>query len=298
MSRGLSNGNIQSMSLQSQFGLAVPNTGSQARLISLVVVIQGLTWLLLCCHVQAEYVRCSEEASVLRTLQDRRSALAVALPGTERQLQSRTQHDKRMSRLVDRMAKLMVELQLQEPLAEGTPEYQRGLAALRDEQLSHLQQQVEREAAALAEATHVRRQLGAACEQTRNQDRKARRRRTCIRQLVDTMSTWQQKALPASAVTQQLPAQWTEQAIKQLLRGQFPWQHTAGGSGRLPSLLVERFRDACAEVRATAESTRCHAVHRMLFVQPSCWTSRAHVPSRGLQKHAFMLLLTCKTNAD
>jgi len=108
---------------------------------------------------------------------------------------------------------------------------------------------VEREAAALGELTQVRRQLGASCGQTRNQDRRARRRRKRIRQLVDTMQTWQQKNLPPSPVTQHLPAVWTEQAVKQLFGGHFPWQHTAGGPGKLPTLLVERFRDACAEVR-------------------------------------------------
>lgn len=189
---------------------------------------------------------------MLEALQQRRSALAVALPGTERQLQSQAEHDKRVARLVARLAKLMVELELPAPLAEDSTEYQQGLAALRDEQLRHLQQQVEREAAALGELTQVRRQLGAACGQTRNQDRRARRRRKRIRQLVDTMHTWQQKGLPASAVTQHLPAVWTEQAIKQLFGGRFPWQHTSGGPGRLPILLVERFRDACAEVRCSA----------------------------------------------
>jgi hypothetical protein len=205
--------------------------------------------------LQVEYVRCSEEEGVLSTLQHRRSALAVALPGTERQLQSLAEHEKRVAKLLDHMARLMVQLELQAPLAEDSAEYQQGLAALRDEQLRHLQQQAEREAAALGELTQARSQLGAACVQTRNQDQKAKRRRKRIRQLVDTISTWQQKELPASAVTSQLPPVWTEQAIKQLFAGRFPWQ-ASGSSGQLPSLLVERFRDACAEVSVGGDRQR------------------------------------------
>lgn len=193
-------------------------------------------------------MRCSEEESVLRTLQGRRSAVAVALPGTERQLQSQAEHAKRVARLLTRMAKLMVDLELHEPLSEGSPEYQQGMSVLRDQELRHLQQQVEHEAAALGEITQSRRAMGESCQQTRNQQRKAQRRRARIRQLVDTMCAWQQKGLPDSAVSQQLPTQWTEQAIRQLFSGQFPWQQTLGGAGQLPSLLVERFRDACAEV--------------------------------------------------
>ena len=185
---------------------------------------------------------------MLRALQHRRSALAVALPSTERQLHSQAEHDKRVAKLVDRLARLMVQLDLSAPLSEDSAEYQRGLAALRDEQLRHLQQQIEREVAALGELTQGRKQLGAASAQTRNQDRRARRRRKRIRQLVDTMQTWQQKDLPQSAVTQALPAVWTEHAIKQLFAGCFPWHQASGGAGRLPVLLVERFRDACAEV--------------------------------------------------
>jgi len=154
-----------------------------------------------------EYVRCSEEESVLRALQHRCSALAVALPSTERQLHSQSEHDKRVAKLVDRLARLMVQLDLSAPLSEDSAEYQQGLAALRGEQLRHLQQQIEREVAALGELTQGRKQLGAACTQTRNQDRRARRRRKRIRQLVDTMQTWQQKELPQSAVTQALPAE-------------------------------------------------------------------------------------------
>lgn len=193
-------------------------------------------------------MRCNEEESVLRTLQSRRSAVAVALPGTARQLQSQTEHAKRVSKLLARMAKLMTDLQLHEPLAEDSAEYQQGLGALRDQQLLHLQQQIEREAAALGEIMQGRRGMGEACQQTRSDEKKAKRRRMRIRQLVDTVCAWQQRSIPGSAITHQLPAQWTEQAIKQLFSGQFPWQQTAGGAGQLPSLLMERFRDACAEV--------------------------------------------------
>lgn len=185
---------------------------------------------------------------MLRALQARRSALAVALPGTERQLHSKVEHDKRVTKLVRRLAGLMVDLNLPAPLPESSAEYQQGLKALRDQQIRLLQQQIERDAAALGEITQGRRQLGAACAQTRSQDRRARARRKRIRQLVDTMFTWQQKQLPPSHVTQNLPAQWDEQAIKQLFGGRFPWHDTSGGAGQLPILLVERFRDACAEV--------------------------------------------------
>jgi len=70
--------------------------------------------------MQTEYVRYSEEESVLRELQQRRSALAVALPGTERQLQSQAEHDKRVARLVGRLARLMMQLDLPAPLAEAS----------------------------------------------------------------------------------------------------------------------------------------------------------------------------------
>ena len=185
---------------------------------------------------------------MLRTLQDRRSTVAVALPGTARQLQSQPEHAKRMSKLLDRMAKILVELQLDAAPAEDSAEYQQGLAALRDQQLRHLQQQVELEAAALGLATQERQQLGAASELTRSLDKRSQARRARIRQLVDTISAWQQRDLPSSPVTELLPQQWTEQDIKQLFSGMFPWQQTAGGAGPLPSQLVDRFRDACAEV--------------------------------------------------
>jgi hypothetical protein len=162
----------------------------------------------------------------------------------------------------------MVQLDLSAPLSEDSAEYQQGLAALRDEQLRHLQQQIEREVAALGELTLGRKQLGAACAQTRNQDRRAKRRRKRIRQLVDTMQTWQQKDLPQSAVTQTLPAVWTEQAIKQLFAGSFPWHQASGGAGRLPVLLVERFRDACAEVSGCWLAFGCNVTAAV--PQPVC----------------------------
>lgn len=207
---------------------------------------------------QAEYVRCNEEESVLRTLQGRRSAVAVALPGTERQLQSQAQHDKRVAKLLQRMAKLLIDLGRVDPLSEDSPEYQQGMSVLRDQELRHLQQQVEREAAALGEITQTRRGMGESCQQTRNLEKKAQRRRARIRQLVDTMWAWQQKDLPASTVSQQLPEEWTEQTIKDLFSGRFPWQQTLGGAGQLPSLLVERFRDACAEVGLQSPASSCN----------------------------------------
>lgn len=228
----------------------------------------------------AEYVRCDEEETLLRTLQDRRSTVAVALPGTARQLQSQPEHAKRMSKLLDRMAKILVELQLDAAPAEDSAEYQQGLAALRDQQLRHLQQQVELEAAALGLATQERQQLGAASELTRSLDKRSQARRARIRQLVDTISAWQQRDLPSSPVTELLPQQWTEQDIKQLFSGMFPWQQTAGGAGPLPSQLVDRFRDACAEEARTIEELEYLRVERERTVQyfkhlSSCATAAA-----------------------
>lgn len=244
---------------------------------------------------QAEYVRCSEEESVLCTLQGRRSAVAVALPGTERQLQSQAQHDKRVAKLQDRMAVLQVELGWREPLSEGSAEYQQGLSLLRDQQLRHLQQQVEREAAALGEITQMRRGMGESCQQTKNQEKKAQRRRSRIRQLIDTMWAWQQKDLPGSTVTQQLPEQWTEQAIKDLFCGNFPWQQTQGGAGQLPSLLVESFRDACAEVSLL----RCVPCMLSCFVtdlikqQLSCVASTVQCRQKVCRMHAWAMQHEC-----
>lgn len=183
--------------------------------------------------------------------------MAAALPGTARQLQIQAEHAKRVSKLLDRMAKLAVELRLPAPPAGDSAEYQQGLAALRDQQLRHLQQQIEHEAAALGQLTQERQQLGGACALTKSMEKSSKRRRARIRQLVETISAWQQRDLPSSPVTEPLPQQWTEQAIKQLFSGQFPWQQMAGGAGQLPSQLVDRFRDACAEVSRRYGMQRC-----------------------------------------
>lgn len=128
---------------------------------------------------------------------------------------------------------------------------------MRDQQLRHLQQQIEHEAAALGQLTQERQQLGGACALTKSMEKSSKRRRARIRQLVETISAWQQRDLPSSPVTEPLPQQWTEQAIKQLFSGQFPWQQMAGGAGQLPSQLVDRFRDACAEVSRRYGMQRC-----------------------------------------
>jgi hypothetical protein len=93
-----------------------------------------------------------------------------------------------------------------------------------------------------------RQQSGAASSLTRSQQNRAKRKRKRIRQLIDSIATWQQLDLPSSTVTQQLPARWSEQVVSDLLKGTFPWRQSS--SGDVPAVLAEQFREACAEVRA------------------------------------------------
>jgi hypothetical protein len=118
---------------------------------------------------------------------------------------------------------------------------------LRDEHLRKAQKDIERDVAVLGSILQERQQLGEASRLTRNQHNRAARRRKRIRQLVDSMAAWQQLDLPASPVSQLLPARWTEQVVLGIFKGSFPWKQ--GEDGGVPSLLAEQFRDACAEVR-------------------------------------------------
>ena len=205
--------------------------------------------------LQVEYVRCCQEEGILVTLQQEGSALAVALPGAEgRALQSRSQDAERISKLQRRMAQLLVQLGRTALLQRDSAEYRAAHADLRDQELRRLQQAIEREAADLATIRQERRQTGEASSLTRSQERRAKARRKRIRQYVDTLIAWQRADLPASAVTQHLPSAWTEAIIKLLFQGQFPWQQ-AGAAG-VPAVLVQQFRDACAEVRAIRGACR------------------------------------------
>lgn len=182
-----------------------------------------------------EYVRSAESLRAQRSLQQNSSSLAVALPGTEhRALQARAQDKKLQDKLLRRVAQLQVALDLDEPLPVSSEQYKKGLAALRDEQLRNTQRQLEREVALLGSITQERRQEGEASKRKR------------IRQLVDSMAAWQRMDLPSSSVVQQLPHQWGEQDVLALFKGRFPWRPRDDGS--VSAVLVEQFRDACAEV--------------------------------------------------
>lgn len=198
--------------------------------------------------VQMEYVRCSEELRALQALKANSSSFAVALPSAEsRALQSRALDDKLTNKLVQRLAKLQVDLQYDQPLAPDDSQYKQGLAAVRDQEVRKAQRDIERDVAALGSIMQERQQSGAASNLTRSQQNRAKRKRKRIRQLVDSIASWQQLDLPSSTVTQQLPASWGEQVVSNLLKGTFPWRQTL--SGNVPAVLAEQFREACAEVR-------------------------------------------------
>jgi hypothetical protein len=205
-----------------------------------------------------EYVRSEEQLRAQRSLQQNSSSLAVALPGTEhRALQARAQDKKLEDKLLRRVGQLQVALDLDEPLAVGSERYKKGLAALRDEQLRKTQRELEREVALLGSITQERRQEGEASKRTRNQQKRAARKRKRIRQLIDSMAAWQRMDLPSSSTVQQLPQQWGEQNVLALLKGSFPWRQ--GQDGGVSAVLVEQFRDACAEVGNLV----CRGMHRM-----------------------------------
>lgn len=202
-----------------------------------------------------EYVRCSEELRALQALKQNSSSLAVALPGAEsRALQSRAQDGKLMDKLVRRLAKLQVDLEFDAPLAPADSQYKQGLSALRDQQVRKIQRDIERDVALLGNIMQERQQSGAASNLTRSQQNRAKRKRKRIRQLIDSIATWQQVDLPSSTVTQQLPARWSEQVVSALLKGTFPWRQSS--SGDVPAVLAEQFREACAEVRREARCDR------------------------------------------
>jgi hypothetical protein len=209
--------------------------------------------------VQMEYVRCFEELRALQALKDNSRSFAVALPGGEsRSLQSRAQDDKLLEKLRRRVAKLQVDLGYEEVLSVDHPEYKQGLAALRDQQVHRLLKDIERDVAVLGSITQERKQSGASSSLTRSQQRRAKSRRKRIRQLVDSVAAWQQYELPASNITGQLPAQWSEQVITSLFKGTFPWKQPADGdAASVPALLAEQFRDACAEVRPGGSRNAC-----------------------------------------
>lgn len=198
--------------------------------------------------LQVEYVRCTEQLRALKSLHDHRSSLAVALSGAEsRALQSKAQDARLMEKLCSRVASLMCDLGFDAPISQDSSQYQRGLAALRDEQLRRAQADIERDVALLGNILQERQQSGAASSLTRSQQNRAKRKRKRIRQLVDSMAAWQQMDLPESSTLQQLPARWTESVIKGLFKGTFPWKQLPDSD--VPAVLAEQFREACAEVR-------------------------------------------------
>jgi hypothetical protein len=194
-----------------------------------------------------EYVRNAEQLRAQRSLQQNSSSLAVALPGTEhRALQARAQDKKLQAKLLRRAGQLQVALKRDAPLPVDSQQYKKGLAALRDEQLRKTQREIERDVALLGAITQERRQEGEASKRTRNQQNRAARKRKRIRQLVDSMAAWQRMDLPSSSIVQQLPQEWGEQVVLGLFKGNFPWRQ--GQDADVSTVLVEQFRDACAEV--------------------------------------------------
>lgn len=204
-------------------------------------------------YVQVEYVRADKQRTVLMQLQQNATALSVALPGNEgRTLHARGQDNVRREKLARKLGALMTKLQLADPLQPASPDYQAGLAALRDEELQSLQSEVERHISALAVIKHERQQQGAASSITRSQRKSMQTRRKRVRQLVAVMHSWQVLQAPSSSVVQQLPPQWTEAEVAKLFKGEYPWRQAAaaGANGPVAAVLAERFRDACAEVRS------------------------------------------------
>ena len=200
-----------------------------------------------------EYVRCSEELRALQALKKNSSSFAVALPGAEsRALQSRAQDDVLVEKLLRRLAQLQVNLEYDAPLAPDNILYKQGLAAVRDQQVRKIQRDIERDVALLGNILQQRQQSGAASSLTRSQQNRAKHKRKRIRQQLNSIATWQQLDLPSSTVTQQLPGQWSEQMVSDLLKGTFPWRQSA--TGDVPAVLAEQFREACAEVSALIRS--------------------------------------------
>lgn len=196
-------------------------------------------------------MRLDKQYKGLQQLKQNAAALAVALPGSEgRSLHSHGQDAVRQQKIAEKLGALMTKLGLKQALLPGSAEYKQGLAALRDEQLQHLQAEVEKHVSALAVLTFQRQQQGAASSITRSQQKQAQSRRKRVRQLVAVMRSWQEVDAPCSDVARQLPAAWTDKEVAKLFKGEFPWGGASGSSGAVASLLAERFRDVCAEVSA------------------------------------------------
>lgn len=202
-----------------------------------------------------EYVRADKQRIALMQLQQNATALSVALPGNEgRALHARGQDNTRREKLAKKLGELMTKLQLAEPLQPGSPDYQAGLAALRDEELQSLQAEIEKHVSALAVIKHERLQQGAASSITRSQRKSLQNRRKRVRQLVAVMHSWQQLQAPSSSVVQQLPREWTDTEVAKLFQGEYPWRQAAAGApGPVAAVLAERFRDVCAEEARTIE---------------------------------------------
>ena len=206
-----------------------------------------------------DYVCVDQQRTGLRQVQQHATALAVALPGSEgRSLHARGQGSARLQKLAEKLGVLMTKLDIQEPLQPSSSEYKRGLAALRDEQLSSLQAEIEKHVSALSVLTHERQQQGAASSITRSQRKQAQSRRKRVRQLVGMMHSWRVVDAPSSVAVQQLPAAWTDSKVTELFQGKYPWRHgAADDSGAVAAVLAERFRDACAEVSALYYFWKC-----------------------------------------
>jgi multidrug efflux pump subunit AcrA (membrane-fusion protein) len=204
--------------------------------------------------LQVQLVRAHQELKAVQQLKLDSGAFAVALPGAQgRALQARSNDAKRNDRLIKRVSALMVQLQLEFPLDTSTEQYTTALKLLRDQEVQRLQQQVEAEVSALAGLKLDRQQLGSASKLTRLLTQRAARKSNRVRELVTTMRSWQQAAnIPRSSVVDQLPT-WSENDIKQLFKGEFPWRTTGGG---VLTALAERYRDACAEVRVQVDMSR------------------------------------------
>jgi multidrug efflux pump subunit AcrA (membrane-fusion protein) len=210
--------------------------------------------MLIAACAQVDLVRAHQEYKAVQHVKQQSSAFAVALPGAQGSaLQARSNDAKRNERLVTRISKLLMKLQMQPPIDNSTAEYKAALSSLRDAEVMQAQQQIEAEVSALAALRLDRQRLEFASKITRSLTKRATRRRNRVRGLVAVISRWQQATnIPSSSVMGRLPAAWSEADIKQLFTGSYPWQATGGG---VLSVLAEQYRDACAEVRVSTR--RC-----------------------------------------
>lgn len=147
-----------------------------------------------------------------------------------------------------------MELQLEGPPDDDSAEYRRGHALLRLSEVKKLQACAERIVGEMEAIRNERRAAGAAGGMSRSQRSRRTRRRNRLRAMLSDLLLWRQVELPrveGDEVVMCLPADgWTDEAVEQLVKGDFCWRVGAGGAlGELTlKVLAEKYRDAAAEV--------------------------------------------------